>query len=171
VDPEVAFAALEDLEAYARLAGDAQSFLASKGLAQWVPAAHAAFMPELCAKAEARTLRKVMMGEEVAAFFDFSLSGGQWWNDERAAAYLSGIVVARLHSHQGVGDFILEWCSSTAVQGGAEALRLDCHAGNAWLCEYYRSRGFRKICTIEQHPGYFGVLFEKDLRPGESASR
>jgi len=153
-----------DIPRYAELAQAAQAFLRSKGLAQWVPAAHPAFLPNLAAKVERLSLCKVSRGKDAIAFFDFSFEPGEWWSGRVGmAGYLSGIVVARASRGLGIGSFILEFAEAKARGRGAQYLRLDCHAGNNWLCEYYRAHGFAEVARVEQHPGYFGALYQKPV--------
>ena len=118
-----------DIAKYVELAQAAQTFIRSKGLAQWVPAAHTAFLPSIARKVETRSLHKVSHGNDTIAFFDFSFDPSEWWYGRTgAAAYISGIVVARASRGRGVGSFILEYAEEKARGGGAHYLRLDCHA-------------------------------------------
>jgi GNAT superfamily N-acetyltransferase len=169
-EPTVETASQSDIPKYVELAEIAQGFLVSKGLAQWVPAAHPEFLPNLTAKVEKRSLHRVSQGKDAVAFFDFTFEPSRWWSGRAAnAGYISGIVVARANRGLSVGSFILEWAEARACDNGARYLRLDCHAGNDWLCEYYRSKGFAEVARVEQHPGYFGVLSQKtlSLKPNE----
>ena len=151
-----------DIPKYVELAQAAQIFVRSKGLAQWVPAAHPAFLPNLEAKVERRSLRKVSHGKDAIAFFDFSFEPSEWWSGRAGmAGYISGIVVARESRGLGIGRFILECAEAKVRDRRAQYLRLDCHAGNDWLCGYYRSNGFAEVARVEQHPGYFGALYQK----------
>jgi GNAT superfamily N-acetyltransferase len=163
-EPTVEPACPTDVPRYVELAQAAQTFIRSKGLAQWVPAAHSAFLPNLTAKVEKCSLRKVSQGKDAIAFFDFSFEPSEWWSSRPAiAGYISGIVVARANWGCGVGSFILKWAEAQVRAQGANFLRLDCHAGNDWLCEYYRAKGFAEVARMEQHPGYFGALYQKPL--------
>ena len=155
-------ATLLDIDAYVALATEAQEFLRSKNLAQWVPAAHPAHLPELRKKIANAALHKVTIADEGVAFFDLSFAS-PWWRDGRPAAYVSGIVVSRSHRGHALGRFILDWCCASAAAAKVRVLRLDCHAGNQWLCAYYRDYGFEEVARVEQHPGYVGVLFERRL--------
>src|SRR3954469_17738749 len=114
-EPSVEIAGHADIPKYVELAQAAQSFLRSKGLAQWVPAAHSAFLPNLAAKVERRSLRKISHGKDAIAFFDFSFEPSEWWSGRAGmAGYISGIVVARASRGLGVGSFILE-CAKAKV--------------------------------------------------------
>ncbi len=160
--PTVETASQTDIPTYVELAQAAQAFVRSKGLAQWVPAAHSAFLSNLAAKVERRSLCKVSQGKYAIAFFDFSFEPSEWWSGRAGmAGYISGIIVARASRGLGVGSFILECADAKVRDGAANYLRLDCHAGNDWLCAYYRSKGFAEVARVEQHPGYFGALYQK----------
>ena len=69
--PTVRIATHTDIPKYVELARAVQAFIRSKGLAQWVPAAHAGFLPRIAAKVEKRSLHKVSKENHAIAFFDF----------------------------------------------------------------------------------------------------
>jgi GNAT superfamily N-acetyltransferase len=107
---------------------------------------------------------RFVKGKDAIAFFDFSFEPGEWWSGRTAmAGYISGIVVARESRGSGVGSVILGWAEARVRDRGARNLRLDCHAGNGWLCEYCQSNGFAEVARVKQHPGYVGVLYQKQL--------
>ncbi len=162
--PIVTSAGIADIDTYVAFAREAQSFIDAQGLEQWVPAAHEPFRPELEEKVKAGSLHKVLVLGATVAFFDLSSSSIWWRSDDTPALYVSGVVVARSGKGQALGHFILDWCCSTAVARSAHVLRLDCHAGNGKLCAYYRDYGFHEVDRVEQHPGYTGVLFEREVR-------
>jgi GNAT superfamily N-acetyltransferase len=162
----VAPALLEDLDLYVRLAQEAQAFLRGRGLAQWVPPAHAPYRRVLVAGVAAGDVFKVNCGAETVAFFRWSAEGPEWWEPYPAAAsYVSGIVVARDKKGSGVGRLVLDWCAARAQALNHDRLRLDCHAGNDWLCSYYAALGFQEVARVETHPGYVCVLREKVFAP------
>lgn len=159
-------ALLEDLDLYVRLAQEAQAFLRGRGLAQWVPPAHAPYRNVLVAGIAAGEVYKVGCGGEMVAFFRCGAVGSEWWGPYPAAAsYVSGIVVARDKKGCGVGRFVLDWCAARAQALAHDRLRLDCHAGNSWLCSYYAALGFHEVARVETHPGYICVLREKIFAP------
>src|SRR5579862_6989666 len=53
--------------------------------------------------------------------------------------------------------------AQSASARGKTRLRLDCHAGNAWLCRYYERHGFCLAGTVQQHSNYQGNLYEMPL--------
>ena len=159
--PRFAQARVDDIEEYVECAADAQAQVKRWDLAQWVPAAHATFLPALHAKVAAGTLRRAILSDRTVAFFDLSFEPSEWWpRDETAAAYLSGIVVSARARHCGVRAAILDFASKVAQERGLSLLRLDCHAGNDWLCRYYESHRFTRRGAIGQYPGYVGALYE-----------
>jgi ribosomal protein S18 acetylase RimI-like enzyme len=61
---------------------------------------------------------------------------------------------------RGIGGHIIRWCAAEARRRGCRFVRLDCHAGNPWLCRYYEAHGFVLRGRVEQHPGYDGCLYQ-----------
>jgi GNAT superfamily N-acetyltransferase len=70
------------------------------------------------------------------------------------------MVVGQQARGQGVGGNIIRWSAAEARRRGCTLVRLDCHAGNPWLCRYYEAHGFVLRGRIEQHPGYEGCLYQ-----------
>jgi ribosomal protein S18 acetylase RimI-like enzyme len=73
---------------------------------------------------------------------------------------LGGMVVGRSAKGRDVGNQIIRWCVGEASRRGREFVRLDCHAGNPWLCRYYEGHGFSLQGRIEQYPSYEGCLYQ-----------
>src|SRR3954470_10016248 len=111
-EPIVQSARASDIARYVELAQVAQAFIRSKGLSQWVPAAHPAFQPHLVAKVQRGSLYKVCDGADAIAFFDFSFEPSEWWSGRPGhAGYISGLVVPRASRGRGIGSFILRYSS------------------------------------------------------------
>lgn len=143
----------------------AQAWLKSRGLEQYVPAAHEQNRAAIHAQVAAGTLHAVWSDETPVAFFNLTEAGSVWWPaDPSSALYLSGILVSPHAWGQGIGRSLLAWCADEAVRHGCHLLRLDCHAGNPWLCRYYEVQGFTLRGRIEQHSGYEGHLYERDVK-------
>ncbi|SEF61195.1 Ribosomal protein S18 acetylase RimI [Nonomuraea solani] len=85
-------------------------------------------------------------------------------DDPEAALYIHKLAVARPWSGSGLGDALLDWSSAAAFAAGLPWLRLDCAKANLRLQDYYRSRGFRHIRTVDLPHRSSGALFE---RPSE----
>ncbi|VTS08292.1 GNAT family N-acetyltransferase [Tuwongella immobilis] len=167
---DIRLATLPDLERYAECGRRAQAWLDSQGIGQYVPAAHAANHDGIRARITAGTLFVAVDQETAVGFFAFDPQPSIWWpTDGLPARYLSGMVVDRQRSHCGVGSHIIRWAAETARQSGCQAVRLDCFAGNPWLCRYYERHGFQLQGQIEQHPGYMGCLYQLHLNDDATA--
>ncbi len=163
IDVEICLADLKDVGKYALLAKAAQAWLRSRGLGQYVPVAHEA--PEaLAARVDSGTLYAVWREGAVVGFFNLDAAPSPWWPaDGVPALYLAGVVVDRALRGQGVGRQIIAWSAIEARRRGCPCLRLDCHAGNPWLRQYYETQGFVLRGELEQHPGYRGCLYERPV--------
>jgi len=165
---EVQLAGVEDVATYADLGRAAQAWLRARGLEQYVPAAHDDYASAIRVRAESGTLYAVRDGDAVVGFFSLDSVASKWWPmDGELAVYLAGMVVSRQARGRGVGSFIIQWCVAEARQRGFRFVRLDCHAGNPWLCRYYESHGFTFEGRVEQHPGYSGCLYQRTVSPSE----
>jgi GNAT superfamily N-acetyltransferase len=166
---EVRSAVLEDVVKYAALGRAAQAWLRSRGLSQYVPAAHDEYRAAIQLRFEAGTLFAVQDGGEAIGYFSLDGSRSPWWPaDSTPALYLAGMIVARSARNREIGSFIIEWSVTEAARLGFKCLRLDCHADNPWLCRYYETHGFQLRGRVEQHPGYYGCLYQREV---ESAGR
>ena len=162
---EVRSAHLEDVAKYVALGCAAQAWLRSCGLSQYVPAAHDEYTAAIQLRAKSGTLFAVQDCGEAIGLFGLGASQSPWWPpDEISALYLAGMVVARSARNRGIGSFIINWSVTEASRLGFQFLRLDCHAGNPWLCRYYEAHGFQLRGQVEQHPGYYGCLYELGVR-------
>jgi GNAT superfamily N-acetyltransferase len=167
---EVRPAGSEDVATYAALGRAAQAWLRARGLGQYVPAAHDEYAAAIRSRVESGTLYVVRDGGEVLGFFSLDASPSPWWPADGAPAlYLAGMVVAGSARGRGVGSRIIEWCAAEAARRGRQYVRLDCHAGNPWLCRYYEAHGFELRGRVEQHPGYDGCLYQRGVAPPASA--
>jgi GNAT superfamily N-acetyltransferase len=154
----------DDLPWLTTLAQQAQARLRERGLAQWVPAAHAPYAAELRAKLAQQSLHKLVLDDQDVAFFDLTPDTSPWWPaDAGPAWYLSGVVTDRAWRGHGLGRAIVAHAQHRA-QVAALPLRLDCFAGNQWLCQWYRGQGFAERGRVMQAPDYEGALLE--WRPG-----
>ena len=162
--PEISPASFEDIATYTALARAAQAWLASRGLTQYVPAAHDEYAASIRTRAESGSLFAVRAGDLALGFFSLDVSPSQWWLvDETSALYLAGMVVARWARGRRVGSFIIEWCLAEAARQERQCVRLDCHADNLRLCRYYEAHGFQLRGRVEQHPGYHGCLYQRKV--------
>ncbi|HTM53328.1 MAG TPA: GNAT family N-acetyltransferase [Pirellulales bacterium] len=161
---EISPATQDDVDAYVAMAREAQAWIAARGLRQYVPAAHEAYAAAVAARVAAGTLYKVRQRDETIAFFALDACGPAWWDSfEGSALYVSGIVVTRSARGRGIGGEIIRFCEREAARRDCPFLRLDCHAGNAWLCAYYERQGFELQARIEQQKGYEGCLYQRSV--------
>jgi RimJ/RimL family protein N-acetyltransferase len=159
-------AAPDDVSTYTDFARAAQSRLQFRGLAQYVPAAHDEYLTAVQAKAAAGTLYTLVDADEIVAFFNLESNPSPWWPADAAPAlYLSGIVVAPQARGRRVGQVVVRWSAADARRRGCRFVRIDCHADNPWLCEYYEKHGFVSAGRLEQHPGYFGRIYQLAVAP------
>jgi len=165
---EFRVARMEDVEAYVSLATAAQCWLRDRGLRQFVPAAHHGYTAAIRARVEARSLYTVWCGNVAVAFFNLERGQSSWWPlDDVQAMYLTGMVVSIEWRGQGVGRDIIRWCVGEAIRQKCHAVRLDCHADNTWLCQYYEAQGFELQGQVEQHSGYVGCLYQRTVALAE----
>jgi GNAT superfamily N-acetyltransferase len=163
---QVRLARLDDLGTYVLLARDAQAWLESRGLRQYVPAAHDEHADTIRLRIESGTLYAVCTDGTAMAFFNLDPSASPWWpEDGSSALYLAGMVVAMGARRRGIGDFVIQWCVDQAERLGRQLVRLDCHADNQRLCSYYESHGFTCQGRVEQYPGYYGCLYQRAVSP------
>jgi GNAT superfamily N-acetyltransferase len=127
---------VELLGEYVAFGRAAQGWLRSRGLTQYVPAAHEEYADVIQARAESGSLYAVWEDGEVVGFFHLEQVPPRWWAaDGEAALYLGGIVVSPRARGRGVGRRIIGWCVAEAGRLARRFVRLDCHADNAWLCK------------------------------------
>lgn len=157
-------ASWDDMATYVAHGRAAQAWLRARGLGQYVPAAHDEYADAIRSRVELGTMYVIWDDGEAVGFFSLETSPSPWWPaDGTPALYLAGMVVARMASGRGVGGFIIEWCVAEARRLGRNCVRLDCHADNAWLCRYYEAHGFEPRGRVEQHPGYYGCLYQLEV--------
>jgi aryl-alcohol dehydrogenase-like predicted oxidoreductase/ribosomal protein S18 acetylase RimI-like enzyme len=156
----------DELPAYLACSRDAQQRLRAKGLAQYLPAAHPEFADEMRQRVTHGTLMTAWSGGQPVGFFNWASEAPAMWTAVQgltSAWYIAGMVVAPAARGREVGPRILRWCLADARRRRAAAVRLDCHASNAWLRGFYESHGFRACGIVETYPGYEVCLFEQPV--------
>ena len=160
----VRLATSADIPLYITFAIQAQNWIRDHGLTQYVPAAHPAGAEIIATRVLAGSLFVIEATNVPIGLFSLERQPSPWWPDDSVPAlYLAGMVVASESRGRGVGAAIITWCLEQARASGCASVRLDCHAGNPWLTRYYESHGFTLRGLREQHPGYFGCLYERML--------
>jgi GNAT superfamily N-acetyltransferase len=99
----------------------------------------------------------------IAGAFRLLWSDPDVWPDHVRAVYVHALMTDRERPGEAVGAQMLDWAAQTGLRAGANALRLDCVAGNARLRRYYTDLGFREsgssLAYAVEH-----VRMQKDLR-------
>ena len=84
----------------------------------------------------------------------------RWEDDGLAAYYVHNLASDPLYP--GLGGDMLAYCERVAEDTGRKALRLDSIKGNAFLENFYKTRGFmfvKKTCDR----GFYCTLWEKRI--------
>ena len=157
-----------DLDTVVDILEEAASWLASRGIEQWLPGSFLG--PRYDSIAD-----QVNHGEVYLAVLDGKPVGTltlQWqdkkfWGDVADdAAYVHRIAIRRAWAGKGLGRQLLQWAESTAAAAGKTFLHLDCMAENSALCEYYERANF--LCCGElEGKGWRVRLYEKRVRVEE----
>lgn len=99
--------------------------------------------------------------EEKTGMFRLSYQDLLYWGArEDKAAYIHSLVVRRTSSGRSLGQKIISLVEKKLLKEGVHLLRLDCNAGNSWLCNYYEQLGFVKAGE-KQMPHSLNNLYEK----------
>lgn len=82
-----------------------------------------------------------------------------WGKQDQDAYYLHSLVVKPQYAGKAIGQQIIDQLKNQAKFNGKSLLRLDCHAGNKALCNYYEKQGFLKVGQV-QMPYSLNNLYE-----------
>jgi RimJ/RimL family protein N-acetyltransferase len=85
-----------------------------------------------------------------------------WGKQEDQAMYLHSLLVRKEFSGQNAGTAIIKQIEKELLSNNIPILRLDCHSGNQWLCNYYESLDFVKVGQ-KQMPQSLNNLYQKTL--------
>jgi GNAT superfamily N-acetyltransferase len=154
-------ATIEDRSVIREILEEAQSWLATKGIAQWTMPFDDAWLTPRIESGEFYVA--CLANEPVAAvrlLWADPLFWGEWERGD--AAYLHSLAVRRAYAGQRLGARVVHWAAEEARAHGRSFLRLDCLAENRRLGDYYRDLGFAALgpATVG---GATMMLFEKDL--------
>lgn len=101
---------------------------------------------------------------EPVGMFRLSNSDELYWGLQTDhAAYLHSLLVRKEFSGQNIGGKIISQIEKDLLNKGISLLRLDCHSGNHWLCNYYISLGFKQAGQ-KQMPQSVNNLYDKHLK-------
>ncbi|MEU5108210.1 GNAT family N-acetyltransferase [Streptomyces sp. NPDC021354] len=151
-----------ELEAVTALWDQAATWLKHRGIDQWQYPAREARIAENIAAGECF----LVVDEEVAVAtitLD-QVADSDFWTEKEAsepALYVHRMVVRRDVSGYELGSAMLDWASERAQAQGLEWLRLDAWKENGELRDYYASRGFEHVRTVEAHGRFSGALFQR----------
>ena len=156
-----------DLPALLALFAEAADWLNRQGVRQWpVGGFPAARIEPLIA---AGTQYVLCDGPAVAATVAVDdHADPEFWgpaDDPGAALYVHKLAVARRYAGWGLGEALLDWAGRHAQAAGRRWLRLDCAKANPRLQDYYRSRGFRHLRTVDLPHRASGALFQRPAGP------
>lgn len=99
--------------------------------------------------------------------FRLSSQDELYWGIQRdRAVYLHSLLVKKEFSGQNIGSKIISQIETELQGKNIPLLRLDCHSGNQWLCNYYESLGFIRVGQ-KQMPHSLNNLYQKDIRHPE----
>lgn len=84
-----------------------------------------------------------------------------WGELNDNSGYVHSLVVRKGFARKDLGKTIIKQIEERLVSEGTFLLRLDCNAGNTWLCAYYEQQGFVKVGQKETHS--LNNLYEKQL--------
>ncbi|MFJ6792024.1 GNAT family N-acetyltransferase [Streptomyces angustmyceticus] len=90
---------------------------------------------------------------------------GDFWSPKEAAEpalYVHRMAVRRDVGGKELGSAMLDWASKQAAEQGKQWLRLDAWKDNDGLHEYYSSRGFSHVRTVEAEGRRSGALFQRE---------
>lgn len=153
-----------DLDAYCAFSTAAQARLQAQGVGQYVPSAHAIYREAFNERVRQSEFWVAQQADSPIAGFCLSVTPASWWPDQATdTLYFSSLVVAVPWQQRGVGTQIMAFSHAHAAAVGKRRVRLDCYAGNRRLCAFYERLGYRFVAKIEQHPDYFGHLYESTL--------
>lgn len=151
----IAPAGLDDLSTVLGVLDEAAAWLRKQGIEQW-PARFSGAEDwretRIRSYVDAGQTWLVRDGDQVLATFT---TGGAdphyahgWPDGPDTGLYVYRMAVRRAAAGRGLGERILDWCSTRAAGDGYRWLRLDCHRHNRRLQRYYEARGFERVGTV-----------------------
>jgi GNAT superfamily N-acetyltransferase len=150
----------DDMPVILGLLNNARRWLAENGISQWPNEFRAECFAPYIGHGEMWIVR-----DEKAPVATMRLSfdaDPAFWTATEAgdlAAYVSRFAV-RDHG-TGIGELLARWATDKAARLGYKYVRLDCRRDNARLQEYYRSRGWEYLRTVEAPGRFSGALFQR----------
>ncbi|MFG2463361.1 GNAT family N-acetyltransferase [Streptomyces sp. NPDC048523] len=161
-NPKIRLATESDLPTVTELWEHAATWLNSRGIDQWQYPPRAERIRENIAAGECWVVEDE--GVPIATITIDAHADGDFWTSEEAcepALYVHRMVVRRDASGLELGSAMLDWASQRAADQGKHWLRLDAWRDNERLHNYYASRGFTHLRTVEASGRRSGALFQR----------
>lgn len=108
----------------------------------------------------------VCLEDQTIGLFRLSTSDLDYWGERHDKAYyLHSLVILPAFKGKSLGKKIVDYAEKLCYEDGAQYLRLDCHAGNPRLCQYYVDLGFSFVGQ-KQMPHSLNNLYQKNIDHG-----
>jgi GNAT superfamily N-acetyltransferase len=153
-----------DMDTVIDILEEAASWLASRGVDQWMPGSFLGPGYETIANQLKRgEVYLATLYGKPAGTLTLQWEDKKFWGDvSENAIYVHRVAIRRAYAGKGLGLRLLQWAENMAAKAGKTYLRLDCMTENSTLCEYYERAGFE--CRGEiQGKGWRGRLYEKRI--------
>ncbi|WP_245562672.1 GNAT family N-acetyltransferase [Nocardia araoensis] len=158
----------EDADEIARLRDRLARWMVDNGIGQWVPGEYAtAVVAEEAARGEWFVWRDAS-GALISAV-RLIWQDPEFWgaDDDTAAGYIHGLMVAPEYRGRDLGPRILQFCAERTLACGVTRQRLDTASDNDVLRKYYAAQGFVELRETTLPPRFHGtthvMLMEKVL--------
>lgn len=163
----------DDVDAVVALRIEAEEWLRSAGINQWVDRARGV---RNIREGIAAGTTYVVTDDAGAVIASLTLAGPDrdfWTSDDDldSALYLYKFMISRPYRGTGLGDELLDWACEEAARRGRRWLRLDCWRGNTALQRYYLRRGFDHVRTVVVAGRGSGALFQRPVTTRRSPAR
>jgi GNAT superfamily N-acetyltransferase len=148
-------------------------WLRSRGSDQWSTSANwqAKFEPAL----DAGHVWLLLDGQDPIGTITVEFQGDRdFWSQEECAepaAYLSKLAIQLDHAGDELGALLTDWACDYAYRRGCKFVRLDAWRTNDELHEYYATRGWKYLRTVENPGRNSGSLFQLAAKPLARAQR
>lgn len=156
----IRLARLQDLASVLALRHEAERWLATRGITQWINGAD----DQLADTIEAGHTWVVDHGGAVVATVTLGGADPDFWAPEDHPAdglYFYKLIVARSHAGAALGESVIDWAGRRAELTGRTWLRCDCWRDNYELHAYYLRAGFEHVRTVYQPHRRSGALFQR----------
>jgi len=154
----------QELELALSMLEGAATWLWEAGIRQWPPGSQRAQSAHVEECLKAGDLFLLTVGDQAAGTVIVrSVLPGYWPTVTRCGGYIGKLCVGRPYAGRGLGRWLLSWAEQEGAGRGLDLARLDCWAGNGWLCDYYVAAGYSREGTI-LCGRWEEALFEKELR-------